>query len=225
MKAVCIVQARMGSTRLPGKVLKTIGGYPMLEHVLARCTMIPNIDETVLAVPDELGSDELEAIADRFDMLTVRGPECDVLKRYSIAAKAAKADVICRITSDCPLFSPTVAQLVVAPVKAGEADYCSNIHPRSYQKGLDVEAFTNWTLKIADRDATKAEDREHVTPYIYDNPVFRVCNVESPVKCDTKLNWSVDTEEDLERVRNEFHKRFPDWKEKNDAILARQSSS
>lgn len=218
MKTVCIVQARVGSTRLPGKVLKDIGGHPVLEHVLARCSLIPNVDETVLAVPDEMESDALESVADAFEMLTIRGPEHDVLKRYAIAAQITKADVICRITGDCPLFSPTVAQLVIEPVRAGEADYSSNVHPRSYEKGFDVEAFTSWALKIADRDATKAEDREHVTPYIYDNPVFRVHNVESPVKCDTELNWSVDTQEDLDHVCKEFDRRFPNWKGTDDII-------
>lgn len=212
MKVVCIVQARMGSTRLPGKSMMTIGEWPLIEHVLTRCLLIPNVDQVVLAVPNEAASDDLESVADALEIETYWGPEHDVLKRYTLAAKQHKADVICRITGDCPLLDPVVAGLVIQPVKDGQADYCSNVHPRTWEKGLDVEAFTLWSLLVADRDATKASDREHVTPFIYENPVVRLANVAAPPEeeHDPKLNWSVDTKTDLARVRKEFKRRFPD---------------
>ena len=225
MKTVCIVQARMGSKRFPGKVLQDLHGYPVLEHVLARCTMIQGIDDVVLAVPDEMASDELEAVADKLEIPTFRGPEDDVLKRYALAAKQYKADVIMRITSDCPLIDPWAAALVLAPVKAGECEYCSNVHPRTYEKGLDAEAFTRWALTVADRDAGKKRDREHVTPYIIDHPSFRQVNVSSPIKRDPNINFSVDTKEDLERVSAEFLRRYPDWSKKNDSVPAGSHST
>lgn len=199
----------MGSARLPGKVMMDIGGWPMIEHVLIRADLIPNVDQVVLAVPDEVGSDEPEAVAERMGFDVFRGSEDDVLNRYARAAHEHNADVICRITGDCPLLDPAIAALVIAPVRAGQAEYCSNVHPRSWEKGLDVEAFTRWALTVADRDGKRQEDREHVTPFIIDNPVFRQINVSAPEPHDINLNWSVDTEEDLERVRAEFEKRYP----------------
>ena len=188
----------------------------MVQHVLARCMMIPNVNKVVLAVPDHITSLPLEAEAGKLGLDTVYGSEQDVLGRYHQAAKRYRADVIVRITGDCPLVDPEIAAMVIAPVQAGQADYCSNVHPRSWEKGLDVECFTRWALNVANRDAVDAADREHVTPYIIDNPVFRMVNVSAPEPHDINLNWSVDTEEDLERVRKEFDRRYPDWNKDDD---------
>jgi len=208
MKTVCIVQARMTSTRLPGKSMMPIMGFPLIEHVLTRCILIVGVDQVVLAIPDSADSDELEVPAERVGIPVFRGPEHDVLKRYALAAKKYEADVICRITGDCPLIDPIVASLVLKPVLDGAADYCSNVHPRTYEKGLDVEVFTRWALAVADRDAKAPKQREHVTPFMVRNKIFRRKTITSSIDRDKNTNWSVDTIEDLEAVRNEFAKRY-----------------
>ena len=209
MRAVCIVQARMTSKRLPGKSMMHIQGYPLIEHVLTRCMTIVGIDQVVLAVPDTMESDPLEVPAERHGIAVFRGPEENVLKRYALAARRYRADVILRITGDCPLICPVIASNVLKPVLDGEVDYCSNIHPRTYEKGLDCEAFTRWALVVADRDATTKQAREHVTPYIVGNKTFRRRTITSSIERDTTTNWSVDTREDLDRVRLEFDRRIP----------------
>jgi len=215
MKAVCIVQARMGSKRLPGKIMMDLCGWPVLEHVLTRALLIKGIDKVVLALPDHPDSDEPAQVAANLNVSVVYGPEDDVLKRYVIAARKYGADLVMRITADCPLLDPEIASFVLQGIVDSRTDYCSNVHPRSWEKGLDVEVFTRWALEAAHRDATKKKDREHVTPWIIDNPIFSMSNVAASESHDVELNWSVDTQEDLDRVRAEFNRRYP-----NDEVSA-----
>lgn len=207
MTSAIIIQARANSKRFPRKVLADLAGYPVLWHVLTRCLMIGGTDAVVLAVPDEADSDDLEQIAQNLNVRVVRGPEDDVLSRYLIAARAVDANHVMRITADCPLIDPEVCGQVLETAKQLGVDYASNVMPRTFERGLDCEAFTRWTLELAARNATEPYDREHVTPFMQRAPHLHRVNVESGNPERALQNWCVDTEEDLERVRAVLEQR------------------
>jgi len=203
---VAVVQARLGSTRLPGKVLAPIAGRPMLEHVAERVCRIPGIDRVVIAIPEGAGDDRLaEAVsALPLPVTLFRGSEDDVLARYAAAARAAGADVVVRVTADCPLLSPRVAGEVVARLAGGGFDYVSNTLVRTFPRGLDTEAFTAEALFIAEREAVTPAEREHVTPFLWRRPErFRLDSYEG-AEDHGQLRWTVDTTEDLTLVRTVF---------------------
>lgn len=202
-RVVAIVQARMGSTRLPGKVLLDLHGKSMLARVLERLGRSRRIDQIVVATTTLPADDRLAALCTQLGTAVVRGPEQDVLTRYRMAADAHPAAVYVRITSDCPLLSPRIVDDVVAGL--GDADYCSNtLEPRTFPRGLDAEAMTDSALREADRADTNPAWREHVTPYLYRNPHrFRLLRHESPVDL-SHHRWTVDTPEDYALVQRVF---------------------
>jgi glutamate-1-semialdehyde 2,1-aminomutase/spore coat polysaccharide biosynthesis protein SpsF len=197
MTTAAIVQARMGSSRLPGKVMMDLAGKTVLQHVLERCARIPGIDAVVCAIADEAESGLLAEVAQRSGAGVFVGPVCDVLARYQSAARLAKADVIVRVTSDCPLVDPVVCGQVVALRMESNADYACNILPRSYPKGLDCEVFTTATLELAATAATKPSDREHVTQWMLRAPELRRANLSSGDESLASLRWTLDYSEDL----------------------------
>ncbi len=202
-RAVVIVQARMGSSRLPGKVLLDLAGAPMLDRVLARCAAIPGVDEVVVATSQLPGDDPLADHVAALGLRCFRGSESDVLSRYAGAARMAEADLVMRVTSDCPLLDPAVSGRVLAALRDadGEFDYVNNTLTPTYPRGLDTEAFTAAALYRADAEATLPRDREHVTPYLYLEPGrFRVGRV-SDHRDNSHLRWTVDTQDDLDMVR------------------------
>lgn len=190
MKVVCIIQARMGSKRLPGKVLLPLNGHTVLEEVIGRCKRIPGVDEVVVATPDW-------AIARYCPREAFLGSEDDVLERYYQAAIATKAYVIVRITADCPLLSPELCGEVLAALKRSNADYSSNVMPRTFPKGFDCEAFTMATLNNA-HDNSFGPEREHVTPWMQHDPSVKRVNVRSPWQMDGRL--TLDTEDDYKTI-------------------------
>ncbi len=201
MRTAVIVQARMGSTRLPGKVMRPLAGEPALRHVLRRCLAIQGVDTVVCAVPREPESLPLvaEALSFRDRVEVVMGDEKDVLARYCAAARFVRADIVMRITSDCPLIDPAVCRQVLCPVWSGDADYSSNVLPRTYPKGLDCEAFTMALLGRAAREATTPYDREHVTPFMQREGAIRRANLDGPgdfrrVTLDTPEDYAVLSE-------------------------------
>lgn len=198
--AAVIVQARRGSGRFPDKVLADLCGRPVLWHVLTRAKQVAGIDVVVCAMPDEDRSKALEAIANDCGIITYRGPEDDVLARYVGAARAVDADLIVRVTADCPLIDPEVCAQVLATAKATKADYASNVVPRTFEKGLDCEAFTREALEFTHRFTAAPYDREHVCPFMQRHPDFRRVNVESGDPRRAETNWCIDHPEDLERV-------------------------
>ena len=160
-RVVAIVQARLGSVRLPGKVLSPVLGKPVLAHLVERLSRADSIDEVVLAIPDTAANNELAVLADELRIGCFRGDEDDVLLRYSEAASAAKAKVVVRITGDCPLVAPEVVDRVIFELTNNRYDY---IHTgKSFPKGFDVEAFTVEALQRATLEAIEPYDREHVT--------------------------------------------------------------
>jgi len=199
----------MGSTRLPGKVLRVLGNATVLAHVVRRAQRASSIDAVVVATT-ELPQDE--AIVEAGLALGVsvfRGSEDDVLSRYYLAAKRAGADVIVRITSDCPLLDADVLQAMVARFLAmhrrgTRVDYLSNTLTRTYPRGLDVEVFTFAALERAHREASDAAEREHVTPYIYRNPgIFKIERHTNAVDA-SRYRWTLDTEDDWQLLQRIF---------------------
>jgi len=204
VRVVAIVQGRMGSTRLPGKVLKELAGRPMIEHVLERAAAIEGVDQVVLATSDRAMDDPLVDQVERQGLAGVfRGSEDDVLARYLGAAVAAGADAVVRVTADCPLLSPSVSARVVRALLESDApcDYVSNTLTRSYPRGLDTEAFSFAALAEAEAEATDPWDREHVTPFIWRQPKrFRLREVCDDDSDRSAHRWTVDTPEDFELI-------------------------
>jgi spore coat polysaccharide biosynthesis protein SpsF len=197
-----IIQARMSSTRLPGKVLLDLAGEPMLARVVARTQQAKTIDRTIVATTIEPEDEPIVALCRARGWAVSRGSRDDVLDRYYQAAVADGADPIVRITSDCPLIDPEVIDRVVERLTAG-VDYSSNINPtRTFPRGLDVEVFTFASLAAAWQDASDTSSREHVTPFLYRHPErFRIALVESERPEAADHRWSVDTPEDYELMR------------------------
>ena len=214
MRVLAIVQARMGSTRLPGKALLPLAGRPMLAHVLTRAKAIPGVDQVVLATTTRAEDDPLIALADSLEVPWLRGPSDDVLGRFLLALDAHPAEIVVRITGDCPLLDPAVSGLVLAEYLRLEAEgqpvaYCSNCHPRTWPDGLDTEVVSAAALRRAGRDATAPADREHVTTYIAERPcLFTAHNVSKAGRNMSGIRWTVDTEADLDRVTRHFKQRM-----------------
>lgn len=199
-----IVQARMGSTRLPGKVLLDLAGRTVLWHVLTRCRAVPGADIVCCAVPDAPESAPIEAEALACGAVVARGPEHDVLSRYRDAARAVGAGVVMRVTSDCPLIDPEVCGRVLALRAAQSADYACNNMPRGWPHGLDCEAFTAAALDGAAAEAVDAYDREHVTPWLRRAPGLRRANLAGPGGAFADRRWTLDHPEDLAFFRALF---------------------
>jgi spore coat polysaccharide biosynthesis protein SpsF (cytidylyltransferase family) len=201
MRTVAIVQARLGSSRLPGKALADVCGEPLLGRVLTRAKAIPGIHGVVVATTTLARDDAICEAASAYGADSFRGSESDVLDRYYGAARKAEAAVVVRITADCPLLDPEVSGQVVAALGDGSADYASNIHPPSFPDGLDTEAIRFEALERAWLQATRPADREHVTPYIWRNPgSFRLVNLGGGNDLSAH-RWTVDYLDDLEFVR------------------------
>lgn len=201
-RVLAIIQARMGSTRLPGKSLMPLGGRSVLANVVARVRLAAQVDETVVATTTLPEDDAIEAEARRLGVPVFRGADEDVLGRYYHAAAAFHGDVIVRITADCPLIDPAVIDRVIMRFGPGtdHCDYASNTLQRSYPVGLDVEVFSLAALAAAYDEACTAYEREHVTVFLYQNPDrFRLASVEAPV--DTSSHrWTLDTPADLDAL-------------------------
>ena len=197
---VAIVQARHGSSRLPGKVLTDIAGATMLARVIARVQASVCIDDVVVATTTATVDDAVALEAARCGARVVRGSELDVLARYLLAARTARAEAVVRVTADCPLLDPDVIEDVVAALTPA-VDYASNTHRRTFPRGLDVEAMHRDTLERMGRMGTSAAAREHVTAFVLEAPaLFRVCQVVAP-EDDSDLRWTVDTLDDLAAIR------------------------
>lgn len=204
-RTVAIIQARLGSTRLPGKVLLPLLGEPVLTHVVRRVARASSVDAVVVATTTRPEDDAIVDLAAVQAWLVERGSEVDLLDRYLRAARAHDADRVVRITSDCPLVDPAVIDDVVGVLAATGADYASNtLEPRTFPRGLDVEAMTRTALETADLGDHDPDSREHATPYIYRHPErFHLARV--PLTVDlSEHRWTVDTAEDYELVRRIF---------------------
>lgn len=201
MNIVAIIQARMGSSRLPGKVLKDLGGETVLARVVRRLRRSRQISRIVVATTTAPGDEAIVAECDRLQVLCFRGAEQDVLDRYYQAARAKATDAVVRVTSDCPLIDPELADETVGVFRTERADYASNVFPRTYPRGLDTEVFTFDALERAWREAREPHQREHVTAYLYEHPqIFRLASLSGAADY-SRYRWTLDTREDLELLR------------------------
>jgi len=204
-KVVCIIQARMGSTRLPGKVMKKMKGKSVLFYVVERVKQSRLIDQIVIATTTNKHDDVIVEEAERLNVSWFRGSEQDVLSRYYYAAKKFDADVVVRVTSDCPLIDSDIIDKVVKKHINSNYDYTSNTIKRTFPRGLDVEVFNFDVLKDSFKNAEKNYEREHVTPYIYQNHYkFNAQNIEAKEKelKRPEIRITVDTIEDFNLIKN-----------------------
>jgi spore coat polysaccharide biosynthesis protein SpsF len=231
VRTIAIIQARMASSRLPGKVMEEIGGKPMLLQVIERARQSRQIQEVWVATTSEPADDPVEELCRQHGIACYRGSMHDVLDRFIQTARAAEAEVIVRLTADCPLLDPHLVDKTIEAL--GEAsDFATNRLPlpwrRSFPIGLDTEVCSRAALERAWREASQTYQREHVMPYLYDGVVYEPLTYEpAPGKIYTeqglsangfrisqlhytpdygKLRWTVDTPADLEMVRQIFQR-------------------
>jgi len=209
MKVAAIIQARMSSTRLPGKVLLPLEGRTVLARVIERVRACRKVDEVVVATTEAKDDDAIVEECGRIKTTFFRGSLEDVLGRYYGAARACGADVVVRVTSDCPLFDPDVLEAMLETFLSHLPpawDYLSNTLKRTYPRGLDAEIFTIQALETAHRQAKLPHEREHVTPYIYRHPEsFRLHSFASP-EDKSMHRWTVDTPEDYQLIKTIYAK-------------------
>jgi spore coat polysaccharide biosynthesis protein SpsF len=238
VRTVAIIQARMGSTRLPGKVMKKLCGKSVLEHVIRRVQTCRLLDDVVVATTTSSEDNVIVAEAERCGAKWFRGSEEDVLDRYYQAAKQFAADVVVRVTSDCPLFDPELLGEMIVSFRIRNSqvkrlDYLSNTIRRTYPLGLDAEVFPRNALEYAHFHSRNQYEREHVTPYIYEHQeTFSIHSFEGnkDLSCH---RWTLDTEDDFKLIRKIYSELYreneifptnsviallganPEWKEIN----------
>jgi spore coat polysaccharide biosynthesis protein SpsF (cytidylyltransferase family) len=200
MKTLAIVQARMASSRLPGKVLADLAGHPVLWQVVQRVRRASRLDKVIVATSTSRTDDSVAQFCNDAAIDLFRGSENDVLDRVYQAALAHHADTVVRVTADCPLIDPDVIDCVLAVHASGAYDYVSNVIHYTYPDGLDVEAMSMQTLARAWREAVRPSDREHVTPYVRFSNRFHTFNVAHDPDL-SRHRWTIDEPADLEFVR------------------------
>jgi Spore coat polysaccharide biosynthesis protein F, CMP-KDO synthetase homolog len=208
MRTVAIIQARVGSTRLPGKVLLDLCGKTVLGRVVERTSRMTRIKDMVVATSNLESDDAVEDECRRLGVTCFRGSEDDVLDRFRGAAQALGAQQCVRITADCPLIDPQVSDDIVARFEAADppVDYASNKIPQSFPRGLDTEVFTREALERSAKWARKPYHRTHVTAYMYQTPeLFTLLSVVSDVD-RSDWRWTIDTPEDLAFVRSVYER-------------------
>jgi spore coat polysaccharide biosynthesis protein SpsF len=231
LNAVAIIQARMGSMRLPGKVLADICGKPLLQRLIERVSATPGISRVVVATTTELADDVLAGWCLANEVSVYRGSVDDVLDRFWQCAQQHPAEFIVRITADDPLKDPEViAKALDLCASSHEVDYVSNTLQPSYPEGLDIEVVRFRTLERAAREATLPSEREHVTPYVWKHPDRFVLRGFSMKPDLSHWRWTVDKPADLELVRRIFahfsdqplvgHQAVIAWLNENPELLA-----
>ena len=202
---VVIIQARMGSSRLPGKVLKEIDGRPMLDWVVTRARRAETVDEVAVATTTDAADDPIAVFCEARQVPVYRGDVFDVLDRYYQAALAFQADIVVRLTADCPLIDPQMIDLTVQRLLQTGADFAANRLPppfkRTFPIGLDTEVCSFAALQRAWQEAELKYQREHVMPYLYDQPGRFKVEVVDHREDQGAQRWTVDTLQDLEFVR------------------------
>ena len=211
MNIVAIVQARMGSTRLPNKVMKLIGGKPLIEIILTRLSQSKKIGRIVLATSKDSANEPLVEHVSSLGYSCYRGSESDVLDRYYQAAILNKAQIIIRITGDCPLVDVDLIDEVIEKFISANVDYASNTSPPTFPDGLDIEVMKIEALELAHHSAQDLSEREHVTPFIKNSELFSKINIENPEDLSL-FRWTVDEPEDLQVIEGVFSKFHPNIK-------------
>lgn len=212
MKIVSTIEARMGSTRLPGKTLAPIIGRPMLELLVERLKRVKQIDEIVVATTVKPEDDVIEELANRLEVGCFRGSSEDVLERVLKAAQKFQADLIVEMTGDCPLLDVEIVEQVVSLFLSGNYDYVSNTLKRTYPRGLDTQVFPTWVLAEVAEITQRPADRENVSLYIYEHPEqYKLGNLVAPSEIYwPDLRLTVDTKEDLALVCEIYERIYPE---------------
>jgi spore coat polysaccharide biosynthesis protein SpsF len=207
--ATAIIQARLGSTRLPGKTLMTIEGDTLLGHLVNRVKACTLVDDIIIATTNRSCDDKIISFAKTHELAFYRGSEEDVLDRFYKTAIEFDVRTIVRVTPDCPLLDPKVVDLVINHYLKGNYDYVSNVLDRRYPDGLDTEIFSFQALERTWQEAKLPSEREHVTPYIYKHPeLFRLFSVKKAGEDLSWLRWTVDNAEDFQFVTKIFSKLY-----------------
>jgi spore coat polysaccharide biosynthesis protein SpsF len=206
---IAVLQARMSSTRLPGKVLLPLLAVPMLSRQIERVRQARSLDQIIVATSTAPGDDAIAAECERTGVSCSRGSLDDVLDRFHHAVEPTSATVVVRLTGDCPLICPEIIDGVVALREQGQFDYASNAHERTFPDGLDVEVVTRDVLMSAWRHGLLPSEREHVTPYIWKHPeLFRIGSYRNPIDYSA-LRWTVDERADYALVSVIFERLYP----------------
>ena len=209
MKADAIIQARFGATRLPGKVLLKVLDKTILEYVIERVKRAETIEKVIVATTTKKDDSKVAGLAEGLGVGLFRGSEDDVLDRFYHAAKACNMKHIVRITADCPLIDPEVIDMVVNRYFDSEADYCANAVARTFPDGEDVEVFSFSALKDAWESARLPSEREHVTPYLRNNPNrFKLVDLIQDRDLSEK-RWSLDRQEDFLFIKTVLEELYP----------------
>ena len=201
VSVLAIVQARMGSTRFPGKVLKEVNGKSLIEILFTRLGKSKIIDKIILATSTNVENNFLAETVEKLGFDVFRGSENDVLDRYYQAAREYNSEVVVRITGDCPIIDPRLVDSVIKLYQESNVDYVSNTAPPTYPDGMDTEVFSFVALEATHRQAEQAFDREHVTPFIRTSGQFKCKNYKNK-KDFSGERWTVDDLEDFEVVKN-----------------------
>ena len=209
-KVLAIVQARVGSTRLPGKVLKEVNGKPLMEILLNRLSEAKKIDKIVVATSVNKENDHLAKVVGKLGFDVFRGSEEDVLDRYYKAASEYSPLSVVRVTGDCPLIDANLVDRVIRKFQNTDVDYASNTMPRTYPDGLDLSIFSFETLKITWRQAKTKHDREHVTSFMRNPKRFKISSVMNEVDY-SKERWTIDEPEDFKVLCKIFNHFKPDF--------------
>lgn len=214
MKLVTVVQARTGSSRLPGKVLLPVQGKTLLERMAERVQAAKHSGVVVVATTTDPSDDEVAALCKKTGLNCFRGHPTDLLDRHYQAAKEYGAQAVVKIPSDCPLIDPQVIDRVLGAYLAtpDQWDYLSNLHPATYPDGNDVELMPFSVLEAAWKEATLPMEREHTTPFIWERPErFRIGNIawESGLDYSMSHRWTIDYKEDYEFIRAVYDELFP----------------
>ena len=196
-----ILQARTGSSRLPGKVLADLAGRPMLAFIVERLKRCAAVDRFILATTELVEDNDLVRLGDSLGLTVVRGSENDVLSRYALAAECTEAPILVRITGDCPLVDPALLKEMIDEFCTQNIDYLSNCVPPTYPDGLDIEVFTRRALLLAQAECRDTSQREHVTPWIRDSGHFRLGQKRHEIDLSS-MRWTVDEPEDLQVIRS-----------------------
>ncbi len=224
MKIVAIVQARMGSTRLPDKVMKPINGIPMIELLLSRLSHSKELDQIIVATSIDDKNTPLVEHVISCGYACERGDEKNVLERYISAAKKHQTDIIVRITGDCPLVDPELVDECIRRFKIEQVDYFSNISPATYPDGLDIEVFTLAALEKVKLESQDPYDHEHVTPYILNTDGFNKASMTND-KDLSKHRWTVDELDDFKVITDVFKHFSPDILFSWEQVLEFQNSN
>ncbi len=227
VKTVLVTQARMGSTRLPGKVLLEVNKTPLLKIHLDRLNKSKNVDKIIVATTDNSVDDLIEKLSTEWGYEVFRGSENDVLDRFYNAVKNLNPEWVVRVTSDCPLIDPLLVDKVIEVTQANSMDYGSNVIDETFPDGQDVEVCKFTALEMAWREAKRDSEREHVTPYIRNNSDLNGGNIYKAISIKNDIDFSkiritVDEERDFVLINKIIDELGPNksWQEYVNYILA-----